>query len=82
MFVTVVLIYSKKKLVIPIKWVYSLDILQLLNGCNIRDRVYTIYYSTDLTSEPNFHLPISIHFDEVKPAIYKAQVGRFFGKSN
>lgn len=81
MFVTVILEYSKKKLAIPFKWVHSLDILQLLNRVHVRSKLYTIYYSNDLTTAPNFRLPISEHFDEAAPVgCYKAQIGFFFGK--
>lgn len=80
MFVTIFLVDSKKKLVIPFKWVFSLDILQLLNGCHVRSKIYTIFYSNDLEVEPNFHMPISEIFDEENPACYRAQIGNFFGK--
>lgn len=72
---------SLKKLVIPFKWVYSLDILQLLNGVHVRSKFHTIFYSDDLTIEPNFHLPISQTFHEENAVgCYKAQIGFFFGK--
>lgn len=82
MFVTVILEGSKKKLVIPFKWVYSLDILQLLNGIHVRTKFHTIFYADDLTIEPNFRLPISQTFDEENAVgCYKAQIGFFFGKT-
>lgn len=80
MFVTVFLTDVKKKLVIPFKWVHSLDILQLLNGCHIRSKIYTIFYAKDSEIEANFALPISFVFDDDNSACYRAQVGNFFGE--
>lgn len=80
MFVTVFLLDFKKKLVIPFKWVHSLDILQLLNGCHIQSKIYTIFNANNLEIEPNFKLPLSIVFDAENPGCYRAQVGNFFGK--
>lgn len=80
MFVSVIFPQSKKRLVIPFKWVYSLDILQLLNGRHIRSKLHTIYYSNDFDEEPNFRLRISDVFDEHNPGCYRAQVDKFFGE--
>lgn len=82
MFVTIFLTDFKKKLVIPVKWVHSLDILQLLNGYHVRSKIYTIFYSSNLEVEPNFGMPISEVFNEDISGCYRTQVGNFFGEFN
>lgn len=80
MFATVILLESLERLVIPIKYVLSLDILQIYNRGISRTKKHIIYYSPDDDDEPNFQLAIKDDFEENVPACYKARILNVFGK--
>lgn len=80
MFVTVILVDSLERLVIPVKYILSLDIVQIYNRGISRTKKHIIYFSNDDTDEPNFHLPIRSEFDANRPACYYANILNVFGK--
>lgn len=80
MFATVILVGSLERLVIPLKYILSLDIVQVYNRGISRTKKHIIYYSSDDTDEPNFHLPIQDEFNANEPACYYAHILNVFGK--
>lgn len=80
MFAVVLLKESKTKLVIPISWIYSLDIVQIFNRGVSHTKNHKIFYYKDKKTEPNFRLPIRIIFDENVHACYIAKILHGLGK--
>lgn len=74
MFVACILIESKEKVVIPISWFASLDIVQIFNIGKVRAKVHKIFYFKDKSVDPNFRLPLRIDFDENVRACYNANI--------
>lgn len=79
MYVTAILIHSRNRVVIPVKYIFSIDIVQIYNRGMSRNKDHIIYYSNDDSDEPNFRLPIKSEFDPIVPACYKARVLNIFG---
>lgn len=79
MFATVILTASHVRLVIPLKYILSLDIVQIYNRGISRTKDHIIYFSSDHTEEPNFRLPLKIEFDANVPACYWAKILNIFG---
>lgn len=68
-------------MVIPTKWVYSLDIVQIFNkGINPR-KTHKVFYYKDKSIDADFTLPVRDIFDENVPACYHAQIKCTFGKN-
>lgn len=63
-FAAVILKNSRKKLVVPIKWVGNLDLLQILNIGLSHTKDHVIFYSKNRSDEPNFAAEVKEHFDE------------------
>lgn len=80
MFAVVILNISKKKLVIPLKWVYSFDIIQSLNYGISHTKNHLFFYSKDSTIEPNFRCAIKTAFDEENNSCYYGKILYVFGK--
>lgn len=80
MYVTVILIESRYRVVIPVKYIFSIDIVQIYNRGMSRNKNHIIYYSNDDSDEPNFRLPIRNYFDPNVPACCKARILNIFGK--
>lgn len=80
MFACIVLENSKQKLVIPLKWIYSIDITQIMNYGISHTKQHVVFYCNDPDEEPNFRLPIQNDFDENQNACYYARVLHIFGE--
>lgn len=84
MYFAVVLTATKTKLVIPIQWFESFDLVQIFQrGMVNKSKVYKIFYDSDFNKDPNFRLPIQNEFNENGPnpsACYFASVLQCFGK--
>lgn len=80
MFVAVILADSKTKLVIPISWIYSLDIVQIFNRGVSHSKNHKIFYHKNKNTEPNFRLRVRNIFDENVHACYHAKILNGFGK--
>lgn len=80
MYVTVILLHSRVRVVIPVKYIFSLDIVQVYNRGISRNKDHIVYYSSDDSDEPNFRLPIKKEFDPFEPACYEARILNTFGK--
>lgn len=78
-YVGVILEISKKKLVIPTKWLYIIDNEFYDDGVN-QEKTYKIFYSREENTTPNFSSPLETEFSENLPACYNARIFRFFGK--
>lgn len=74
MFVACILTESKVKVVIPISWFASLDIVQIFNIGKVRGKVHKIFYFKDKSVDPNFRLSLKSEFDEDVRACYSANV--------
>lgn len=80
MFATVILVESQERLVIPLKYILSLDIVQIYNRGISRTKRHVIYFYIDDTDEPNFRLPIRNDFNQNEPACYYTHILNVFGK--
>lgn len=80
MFVACILIESKEKVVIPVSWFASLDIVQIFNIGKVRGKVHKIFYFKDKSVDPNFRLPLQREFNEEVCACYEANVLYAFRK--
>lgn len=80
MFAVVTLKPSKKKLIIPAKWIYSFDIVQALNYGLSKTKSHIIFYSQNLQIEPNFRLPVRDLFAENIDGCYQANIWYLMGK--
>lgn len=69
MFVAIILTESKVKVVIPISWFASIDIVQIFNIGKVRGKVHK-----------NFRLPLRSEFDEDVRACYNTNIFYGFGK--
>lgn len=77
--VAVVLVHSKKKIVIPLRIVYK-NRAQAYNRRINRNFVYRIFYSTDAKKKPNFGLNVRYAFSEINDACYFAKLLKCFGE--
>lgn len=67
-------------IVIKEDWIYGYNRAKNLNnGCN-RNQTHSIFYSTNLESQPNFYLEPRGFFQVEPDATYDAKLFRFFGK--
>lgn len=80
MFAAIILIESKEKLVIPSKWIYSLDIVQVFNIGISHTKTHKIFYSPNLNDEPDFKASLEREFTIQRKCCYEAKIYRFFGK--
>lgn len=80
MFVACILIGSKEKVVIPVSWFASLDIVQIFNIGRVRGKVHKIFYFKDKSVDPNFRLPLQTVFNADVRACYEANVLHAFRK--
>lgn len=63
MFVFVILRPNRNKIVIPISWIYSIDIVQAMNRGISKTKEHKVFFSTDIFEDPNFRLPVRNDFD-------------------
>lgn len=80
MFAVVTLNQSNEKFVIPVKWIYSFDIVQALNYGLSKTKSHIIFYSPNLQAEPNFRLPLRDLFELGGDGCYKAHIWYLLGK--
>lgn len=80
MFAVVKLSQSTEKLVIPVKWIYSFDIVQALNYGLSKTKSHIIFYSPNLQAEPNFRLPLRDSLENGSDGCYKAHFKYLLGK--
>lgn len=74
MFHSILLVKSKTKLVIPSKWAYSLDFVQIFIRGISPTKVHKIFYFNDQSVEADFTLPVRDAFDPSVPACYLVQI--------
>lgn len=79
MFASVLLSESRQKIVIPMKWILSVDIVQVFNYGVSHTKDHIIYYSQNLDDEPNFRLKVEDVF-EFKEGCYEARILHAHGK--
>lgn len=72
MFVACILLPSKEKVVVPISWFSSFDLVQIFNRGKNSAKVHKIFYYKDKSVDPNFRLPVRRDFDENVRACYNA----------
>ena len=57
----VVVVYLMKYnhlITIPTKCIYKLRLAKAVNNCVNRNQTHLIFFSDDIHSQPNFHLPL------------------------
>lgn len=60
---------------IPFSWVHSVDVVQIFNRGISHVKNHLIYYSEDITEDPNFKLPVQDFFEEnVERGCYHAKI--------
>lgn len=77
-----ILVMSKK--IVPIKTTWLKDYSQadsINNGLKTSNS-RVIYYCVDITAEPDFQKPVVGDFDENQPALYVANILKYFGNRN
>lgn len=79
MFAVVVLLHSRKKLIVPISWIKSLDITQIFNYGISHTKNHTVFYAPENT-EPDFSLDIKENFDEIASGLYISRIRHIWGK--
>lgn len=82
MHASIILKESKVKLVIPIKWIESLDIVQVMNIGIRHTKDHVIFYSSNESIEADFTAQMRTVFDETAPARYIGKVLSIWGKTN
>lgn len=70
------------KKIIPSKWVKNLKVADLLNyGVTYhKKKLYTVFYSAHISSDPDFTLDVSSAMNNTRDACYKAYILKAFGK--
>lgn len=81
MFAVILLTKSKIKLIVPAKWILSLDIVQALNYGISHTKKHIVFFSKDLSALPNFQLLVQEVYDENMVCCYEAFLLHLFGKS-
>lgn len=71
---------SNEKLVIPVKWIYSFDIVQGLDYGISKTKSHIIFYSPKLQVQPNFRLPLRDRFENGRDGCYKAHICYLLGE--
>lgn len=73
---------TKTTIIVPLKWIYSLDIIKLLNyGVLVQKKIdVLVYFGTNLKDEPDFNCKVLEIFDLNRSACYRATIIRGFGK--
>lgn len=69
----------KKIVVVPLKYIFKLDLAKSLNYRINRNQKHILFWSTDLSKEPNFTLPLDARFDE-NDACFYARFLKVFSK--
>lgn len=84
MFFIISINISKKKVIVPSKWIKGLnvDIIKLFNYGKLynKSKTYTVFISNNHNDEPNFDLGLSTVFNIENPACYEAILSWSFGK--
>lgn len=81
MYFVVILTQSKKKLVIPARYVYELDLPYALSfGVNKKVN-HLVFYSQNEQDHPFFNAEIKETFNELESGCYFARIIRCFGKN-
>lgn len=79
LFVAAIIESSKEYIVLPVKWIQSVDLFATLkDGVNSAEPIH-VFYSPDKTASPNFELPTSLQLKE-GPACYSVRIVKFFGE--
>lgn len=80
--VLVILVESKEKIIIPLKWVHneSSDLSWIINWGIKRSRDRKIFFSNNENDEPNFGLAMRAKLCYTEAACYKARIIKSFGK--
>lgn len=78
--VAVILKISRKRILVPVKWIKEIDYERVFNhGVNPSDD-FTIFFSPQPEKKPNFDAPVLDVFSPDEDACYEARVFRGFGK--
>lgn len=70
----------KKIVVVPIKFIYELDLAKSLNNRLNRNQVHLMFWSNDFTKKPNFDLAPSHQFEFSTDSCFNVKLLRAFGK--
>lgn len=68
--VVAVLCKCRKTLAVPLRNIYKLNLAKSLNNRINRNQEHLMFWSSDLTKEPNFNLPISDQFDKTQVCVF------------
>lgn len=77
-FCAVILIVSKKVVVIKSTWIKDFNIAHSYNKGLKTSNKQIVFYSSDIDHEPDFTKSIAARFDKKLPAIYVANIYKFF----
>lgn len=74
------LVKYKKNVLIPYRYCKTFDVAAAINEGLNRNRNHVIFYSTDLTREANFELPVDTELDLNADGCYWAKIVKCFSK--
>lgn len=69
-----------KIVVVPLQYIYKLNFAKSLNNRINRNQTHLMFWSEDLTKEPNFDIPISTDFSSQNDACYNVKLLKVFGE--
>lgn len=70
-----------KIVVVPLKYIYQLDLVKSLNNRINRNQKHLLFWSNNLTKVPNFNLPIEFNrFDPTVDSCFNAKLLKVFGE--
>lgn len=80
MYFGVFLINAKRNILVPMKWIFQLNVNHIVNNGLNSTEEYLIFYSKDLSKGANFLAPIGDRFTQ-EDACYYGKIFKVFGKS-
>lgn len=80
MYFYVVLTKSKKQLVVPLQWIFAINMSASISEGVNKKIDHLIFYSPNENVDPVFTSQIQEDFDVTKNACYHARIVRCFGK--
>lgn len=78
--VVAILCKCRQKLAVPLRNIYKLNLAKSLNNRINRNQEHLMFWSSDLSKEPNFNLPIADQFDKSQDACFMVKLLKVFGK--
>lgn len=79
-FCTAILIASKKVVTIKSSWIKDFSIVKSCNKGLKSTNVHIVFYCSDINAEPDFNMSIAADFNQNQPAMYAANIHKFFGE--